>query len=234
MSKEFFQTLTDKPVNLTFEPAIMIDGGHGKPDDFSQEILKRKDFFDRVAEAWEEEHCRPEGDVKLTRLLQRFDLKPGQVVLDAGCGTGRLVPLILKRIGVEGRLVAVDISARMLELARKKYNYFNAIFYQADVCHLDASQVFDRIICLCVLPHLPDKKAAFQAFRKYLKPDGQIMIAHTSSREEVNCFHSQLPEPICQDRLPDKKEMVELLQETGFQILELEESDIYFLRAVPL
>lgn len=234
MNKEFLQTLTGKPVNLNFEPAIIIDKWKGRPEDFSREVFRRKEFFDRVAEAWEEEHGRPEADAKLTGLLQRFDLKPGQLVLDAGCGTGRLVPLILKKIGVEGRLVAVDISARMLEIARRKYNFFNVIFYQADVCHLDASQLFDRIICLCVFPHLPDKKGALRAFRKYLKPDGQIVIAHTSSREEVNGFHSQLPEPICRDQLPDKKEMMELLQETGFRMLELEESDIYFLRAVPL
>ncbi|MGB9765548.1 MAG: class I SAM-dependent methyltransferase [Candidatus Saccharicenans sp.] len=198
-----------------------------------EEVFKRRLFFDRVAEVWEEEHRTAEPNHNLCRILQRMELKPGQVVLDAGCGTGRLAPFILKKIGPEGKLIAVDVSANMLKIARQKFNYHNLIFYQADVCELEVSGLFDQVICLCLLPHLPDKELALRSFRKYLKAEGQFIIAHTTSREEVNRYHAQLPEPICCDQLPERPEMIKLLQRTGFTMLELEESDIYFLRAVP-
>lgn len=212
---------------------ILEAGYSQQTGDLSAGLLSRRDFFDRVAEAWEEEHSRLEADTRLAAILERFDLKPGQVVLDAGCGTGRLVSFILQRIGPEGRLVAVDISGRMLDIARQKYRFSNVTFCQADVCQLAVSEFFDRIICLCLFPHLPDRDKALREFRKYLKPGGQLIIAHTTSREEVNSFHARLPEPICHDLLPEKKEMMKLLQKTGFRFLEFEESDIYFLRAVP-
>lgn len=83
------------------------------------EIKSREIFFDRMASVWEEEHNSAESELKLQALVSRFDLKPGQKVLDAGCGSGRLLPLILKRIGPAGKLTAVDLSSRMLEIAMK-------------------------------------------------------------------------------------------------------------------
>ncbi|MGB9836552.1 MAG: class I SAM-dependent methyltransferase [Candidatus Saccharicenans sp.] len=203
------------------------------PEHLAAEITSRQVFFDGVALEWEEEHRTVEPDQKLNRILERLELRAGQIVLDAGCGTGRLIPFILDKIGPEGKLVAVDLSARMLDIARNKYRQHNVIFYQADVSELEVEKLFDRIICLCLFPHLPDKERSLRAFRKYLKPAGRLVIAHTASREEVNNFHARLPEPICHDRLPERSEMIKLLQKTGFSLLELEESDIYFLQAIP-
>ncbi len=201
--------------------------------DLRKEVLSRQLFFDQVAEAWEEEHRESAPDSKMARLLERLELKPGQMVLDAGCGTGRLVPFISGKIGPEGKLIAVDVSSNMLKIARQKFNFHNVVFIQADVCELDAAELFDRVICLCLFPHLPDKERGLRAFKNYLKPDGQLIIAHTASREEVNSYHARLPEPICYDQLPDRNQMINLLQKTGFKLLELEESDVYFLRATP-
>jgi demethylmenaquinone methyltransferase/2-methoxy-6-polyprenyl-1,4-benzoquinol methylase len=215
------------------KPGLTIYESGAGTEDLRKEVLSRQLFFDRVAEAWEEEHRTSVPDSKMVRLLERLELKPGQVVLDAGCGTGRLVPFILGKIGPEGKLMAVDVSANMLKIARQKFNFHNLVFIQADVCELDVAELFDRVICLCLFPHLPDKERGLRAFKKYLKPDGQLIIAHTASRQEVNSYHAQLPEPICYDQLPEKKQMINLLHRTGFKLLELEESDVYFLRASP-
>jgi demethylmenaquinone methyltransferase/2-methoxy-6-polyprenyl-1,4-benzoquinol methylase len=207
---------------------------HLIPNEVAPEISSRQFFFDRVARSWEEEHHEVEGecDQVLQALVNRFDLRPGQVVLDAGCGTGRLLPLILRKIGPGGELVAVDFSEKMLDIARKKYRAPNLIFYRADISQFKSPGRFDRIICLCLLPHLPDKLLALRTFRANLKPGGQLIIAHTASREEVNAYHARLPEPVCHDQLPDSREMTELLAAARLRLIELEESNKYFLKAV--
>lgn len=205
---------------------------HLRLDVLEREVSSRRLYFDRVAAIWEEEHSEAEVDAALQALVSRFDLRPGQVVLDAGCGTGRLLPLILREIGPGGELVAVDFSEKMLEIARKKYQATNLVFCRADISQLKSPCQFDRIICLCLIPHLPDKLLALRTLRANLKPGGQLIIAHTASRQEVNCFHAQLPEPICHDQLPDSQEMTELLVAAGLRLIELEESNEYFLKAV--
>ena len=196
-----------------------------------QDISSRELYFDRVAATWEEEHSEAEVDSALQALVSRFDLRPGQVVLDAGCGTGRLLPLILREIGPGGELVAVDFSEKMLEIARKKYRAPNLTFCRADISQFKSPGRFDRIICLCLLPHLPNKLLALRTLRANLRPGGQLIIAHTASREEVNAFHARLPEPVCHDQLPDSQEMTGLLVAAGLRLIELEESDKYFLKA---
>lgn len=51
------------------------------------------------------------------RTIEALALKPGDVVLDAGCGTGWCFPHIASRIGPSGRIVAFDPSPEMLAIA---------------------------------------------------------------------------------------------------------------------
>ena len=54
------------------------------------------------------------------RTIAALDLRPGQVVLDAGCGTGWCLPHIAERVGAAGRIVAFDPSPEMLALAQAR------------------------------------------------------------------------------------------------------------------
>lgn len=56
----------------------------------------------------------------LRRAIALLDLKPGEVVLDVGCGTGVAFSRILETIGSEGRLVGIDQSPDMLREARQR------------------------------------------------------------------------------------------------------------------
>jgi demethylmenaquinone methyltransferase/2-methoxy-6-polyprenyl-1,4-benzoquinol methylase len=65
------------------------------------------------------------GRIRLAETVRRqavelLGLQPGDVVIDVACGTGLSFPLIEERIGPEGRLIGVDLSAEMLAKARHK------------------------------------------------------------------------------------------------------------------
>ncbi|MGV3629190.1 MAG: class I SAM-dependent methyltransferase [Betaproteobacteria bacterium] len=54
------------------------------------------------------------------RTIARLGLRPGDVVLDTGCGTGLSFPLLLDAVGTSGRVIGVESSADMLVLARER------------------------------------------------------------------------------------------------------------------
>lgn len=55
-----------------------------------------------------------------SRAVELLRLKPGDCVVDLGCGTGLNFPLLIQNIGPEGRLIGVDFSSEMLARARKR------------------------------------------------------------------------------------------------------------------
>ena len=52
--------------------------------------------------------------------VSALNLRRGDVVLDVACGTGACFPAIREKIGPEGRIIGVELSPDMLELARKR------------------------------------------------------------------------------------------------------------------
>ena len=70
------------------------------------------------------------------RAIERLQLRPGDTVLDAGCGTGWSLPHLAERVGPMGRIIAFDPSADMLEIARRRMTHA-----PVDVLHASASDV---------------------------------------------------------------------------------------------
>jgi ubiquinone/menaquinone biosynthesis C-methylase UbiE len=55
-----------------------------------------------------------------TRAIDALDLQPGDVALDAGCGTGWCLPRLAAAVGPRGRIIAFDPSPDMLAVARTR------------------------------------------------------------------------------------------------------------------
>jgi ubiquinone/menaquinone biosynthesis C-methylase UbiE len=141
------------------------------------ELAETRDFWDRVAADWQIQ-VGSDGDrnrvLNSDPVLWRFlgDVQ-GHSVLDAGCGTGYLSRKLHER---GARVTGIDLSARMIEIARAQSA---GIDFRVDSCtelrSLDDG-LFDRLVSNYVLMDLPDLSGALSAFHRVLKPGGLAIL----------------------------------------------------------
>ena len=111
------------------------------------------------------------------RVLDTLGLRPGDAVLDIGCGTGALIPSLVEAVGPEGRVVAMDSSARMVAIARKRATWPNVEVRQADACATDhGAGQFDAAVALGAFSAMPDVPAAIANASDALKPGGRLFV----------------------------------------------------------
>lgn len=123
-------------------------------------------------------------------------LRPGEVVVDLGCGGGLDVFLAAQKVGPAGKAIGIDMTPQMITLARK--NAFhgdirNVEFHLATIDRLplpDAS--VDCVISNCVINLAPDKPAVFREIARVLRPGGRLAVSDIALKRP-------LPEEIGRD-----------------------------------
>jgi len=194
---------------------------------------KTREFFDAIATEWEEDPRNSPDSDELARLARLFPVAENDVVLDAGCGSGRLLPLLRRAVGEKGAIFEMDISGEMLKTGKRKRGDLRAHFVQANVQRIPVAKgLFDAVICFGLFPHIADKRAALAEFRRVLKPGRPVVIAHLMGRVELNALHGGFSEPVRHDRLPAEAVMRELFRSAGFKDAAIrDEHALYFARA---
>ncbi len=115
------------------------------------------------------------------RLVDFARLRPGEAVLDVGCGRGATLFPTAERVGPEGRVVGVDLSEEMV--ARVQSEIARQGLRHAAVRQMDAQDLqvvpgsFDVVICSFVLHLLPDPERAAAAASRALRPGGRCVAS---------------------------------------------------------
>lgn len=134
-------------------------------------------LYDRFAADYERVRV-PRFRPFVKQLLRLYDTRPGSWVLDAGCGTGLAATLVAPRVGHGGKIIGIDASEAMLDIARAKarnFGFAQCEFRRGDVQQLDfADGAFDVVICSFAL--WGDPAHLFQEFFRVLKKNGALLF----------------------------------------------------------
>jgi len=191
-----------------------------------------KEFFNRLAETLGQSPPPEEKDQKLRQILNSLGIAPDALVLDVGCGAGRLFHLLSPLLSDGGQLIGLDFAIGMLRRAQEKKGP-SAFLICGDICWMPLpGGICDCILGFAVFPHIPDKRAAVREFYRVLKPGGWVAIFHLMGRRELNAFHQKAHGVICKDRLPSDRQMRRLFESAGFSRISIEDRpERYVLRA---
>lgn len=167
------------------------------------------------------------------RLFSLIPIKSGDHVLDAGCGSGVLVPHVLEKIGGSGMLYELDFAERMIEVNKEIHKDKRISFITANILDIPLEpESCDVIICFSCFPHFGQKEKAMVSMSGKLKKDGWFAVAHFDSSATLNNHHRKAGGPVEHDMLPSKEKMFSLCEDAGMEVkVFIDEEGFYLMLA---
>lgn len=167
-------------------------------------------------------------------LLDRLRIRPGEHVLDVGCGPGNLTALIADIVGEEGTVVGIDPSKERIAIALDtksrpgQAKHGNLSFYEGraeDLSRFNPAS-FDVVYVNSTFHWVQDQSKALREFARVLRPGGRLGIsggsgdfaaAHERIKADVLSRepYKNYPEE-AGPKFLKRRELEELLDEAGF------------------
>ncbi len=181
-------------------------------------------------EAFDRSHSRflvalPDDVVeRMERIVAAPVIRPGEVVLDVGTGTGALIPQI-RRYG-PGRIVACDLSPSMLERVERRYPEVER--HLCDVRDLALpDNAVDVVFMNGMYGNIVDKEGALTNLVRMLAPNGRVVISHPEGRGFVARLARAEPFPITP--LPSEAEARSFLGSFGLTLARYVDEEKLFI-----
>lgn len=137
----------------------------------------------------------------------------GKKVLDAGCGSGRLIKILRER---GAKITAIDISKKMLERMRKKYPDVEVV--EGDVQKMPfASDFFDVIVAAFLIVHIKNLDEFFEECYRVLRPTGKLIVTNINQRRSPK-LETKTGEIIIDSYYHRPKDVMQSLESAFFKI----------------
>jgi ubiquinone/menaquinone biosynthesis C-methylase UbiE len=139
----------------------------------------RRWLWDLLSSQDESAFARMEAPVRQL-AAEHLGLRPGWAVLDAGCGSGGNLDVLRNGVGVEGRVIGVDFSPKMLRRARERIEANGWTNVEVGGGDLTAGRLdpgaFDAALATFAFSATSNVKAAVENVHQALRPGGRLFV----------------------------------------------------------
>ncbi|MFB6223853.1 MAG: class I SAM-dependent methyltransferase [Haloarcula sp.] len=149
-------------------------------------MTSARSFYGRWTAVYDRLASAPGVATWRDRTADSLALKPGDTVVEMGCGTGTNVPGLRERVGPSGRVIGLDVTRKMLDRAREQpsrtgegVDYVQADAARPPVCGADA------VLATFVTGIFEDPSAAVDAWCDSVAPGGRVALLNFQRSESV-------------------------------------------------
>jgi trans-aconitate 2-methyltransferase len=124
-------------------------------------------------------------------LIEALKLRPGERVLDIGCGDGSLTLELVKRVGATGHVVGIDKSEEMIRFAGERSSGMSNVRFEVrDAVNLTFSEEFDAVFSNATLHWIEDHLSVLRGISRSLVPGGRIVLQMGGGRNAAPILES--------------------------------------------
>lgn len=184
-----------------------------------------QEFFGARAADWDSRF--PDDGPAYAAAVADLELREGDRVLDAGCGTGRALTPLRAAVGPSGVVVGADLTPVMLEAAERAGRDRDGQLLLADVAMLPLrSRSLDAVFAAGLIAHLPNPGENLRELARVVRPGGTLALFHPIGRAALAARQGRRITP---DDLRAEPNLRPLLAGSGWRMTSYVDEDARFL-----